>query len=101
FADEEHVAPVGILGGTFNPPHLGHLALAHHARAELGLARVLLMPAHTPPHKLPSADPGPAHRLAMCRLLAAGSEGVQACGLEVERGGRSYTVDTLRLLSGR
>jgi nicotinate-nucleotide adenylyltransferase len=94
------VARVGILGGTFNPPHLGHLALARHARAELGLARVLLMPAHTPPHKLPSADPGPAHRLQMCRLLAEGSEGVRACGLEIERGGRSYTVDTLRLLSG-
>ena len=49
------MARVGILGGTFNPPHLGHLALARHARAELALARVLLMPAHTPPHKLPSA----------------------------------------------
>jgi len=93
------VARVGILGGTFNPPHLGHLALARHARAELGLAHVLLMPAHTPPHKLPSADPGCAHRLAMCRLLAEGSEGVQACGLEIERGGRSYTVDTLRQIS--
>jgi nicotinate-nucleotide adenylyltransferase len=93
------VARVGILGGTFNPPHLGHLALARNARAELGLAHVLLMPAHTPPHKLPSADPGSAHRLQMCRLLAEGSEGVRACGLEIERGGRSYTVDTLRQVS--
>jgi len=95
------VARVGILGGTFNPPHLGHLALARHARGELGLARVLLMPAHTPPHKLPSADPGCAHRLQMCRLLSEGSEGVEACGLEIERGGRSYTVDTLRQIPER
>ena len=93
------MARVGILGGTFNPPHLGHLALARHARAELGLARVLLMPTHTPPHKLPSADPGCAHRLQMCRLLAQGCEGVAACGLEIERGGVSYTVDTLRQVS--
>jgi len=93
------VARVGILGGTFNPPHLGHLALARSARAELGLAHVLLMPANTPPHKLPSADPGSAHRLQMCRLLAEGSDGVRACGLEIERGGRSYTVDTLRQVS--
>ena len=93
------MARVGILGGTFNPPHLGHLALARDARAELGLARVLLMPAHTPPHKLPSADPGCAHRLQMCRLLCEGSEGVEACGLEIDRGGRSYTVDTLRQIS--
>jgi nicotinate-nucleotide adenylyltransferase len=95
------VARVGILGGTFNPPHLGHLALARNARAELGLARVLLMPAHTPPHKLPSADPGCTHRLQMCRLLAEGVEGVEACALEIERGGRSYTVDTLRHISER
>lgn len=86
---------IGILGGTFNPPHLGHLALARHAREELGLGRVLLMPVHTPPHKTAGADPGPEHRLRMCRLAVAGVEGVEASGLEVGRGGASYTVDTL------
>lgn len=86
---------LGILGGSFNPPHLGHLALARDARRELALERVLLMPLHTPPHKPGGEDPGPEHRLAMCRLAAAPEAGVEACALEVERGGPSYTADTL------
>ena len=85
---------LGILGGTFNPPHLGHLALARHAREELGLERVLLMPVHAP-HKPLAEDPGPAHRLAMCRLAAHEAQGILACGLEVRRGGASYPADTL------
>jgi nicotinate-nucleotide adenylyltransferase len=88
----------GILGGTFNPPHLGHLALARHARDELGLGRVLLMPAFRSPGKPPEDDPGPGHRLEMCRLAVADVEGVEACPLEIERDGTSYTVDTLRAL---
>jgi nicotinate-nucleotide adenylyltransferase len=91
-------AGTGILGGTFNPPHLGHLAAARHARERLGLERVLLMPAHTAPHKRHEPDPGAAHRLAMCRLAAADTEGVGVCALELERGGASYTVDTLRAI---
>jgi nicotinate-nucleotide adenylyltransferase len=89
---------LGILGGTFNPPHLGHLALARHALSELRLERVLLIPAHTPPHKPAGegeGDPGPEQRLRMCRLLLAGEQRLSACALEVERGGPSYTVDTL------
>jgi nicotinate-nucleotide adenylyltransferase len=89
---------VGILGGTFNPPHLGHLAIADAARAELGLERVLLMPVHTPPHKSEEPDPGAAHRLQMCRLAVHGRAGLEACALEVERGGPSYTADTLRAI---
>jgi nicotinate-nucleotide adenylyltransferase len=80
----------------FNPPHLGHLAVARQARAELGLERVLLMPVHTPPLKPAAEDPGPAHRLAMCRLLCAGEPSLEASDLEVRRGGPSWTVDTLR-----
>ncbi len=107
---EESVAPVpegalnsptiGILGGTFNPPHRGHLALARHAQAELGLERVLLMPAHSAPHKGENEDPGPQRRLEMCRLAVGVEEqaGLEACGLEIERGGPSYTVDTLRAI---
>jgi nicotinate-nucleotide adenylyltransferase len=88
---------VGILGGTFNPPHLGHLALARSAREELGLEEVLLMPAYTAPNKhLDREDPGPDHRLAMCRLAVEGAPGVKACAMEVDRGGVSYTVDTLK-----
>jgi nicotinate-nucleotide adenylyltransferase len=60
---------------------------------------VLLVPAHTAPHKLGGdQDPGPAHRLEMCRIAAAEDPGVSVCALEVERGGVSYTVDTLRAL---
>jgi nicotinate-nucleotide adenylyltransferase len=89
---------LGILGGTFNPPHRGHLALACHAREQLGLERVLLMPACASPGKPPEDEPNPARpeqRLEMCRLAAA-VEGLCACALEIERGGPSYTVDTLR-----
>lgn len=96
---------LGILGGTFNPPHLGHLALARHALGELGLDRVLLMPAFCSPLKALEEDPGPEHRLAMCRLAVADSAALDVCALEIERGGRvggvgavSYTVDTLRAL---
>jgi nicotinate-nucleotide adenylyltransferase len=89
------VSAIGILGGAFNPPHDGHVALARHAREELGLERLWLMPLHTPPHKPADADPGPEHRLEMCRLAVVAELGVEACGLEVRRGGPSYTVDTL------
>jgi nicotinate-nucleotide adenylyltransferase len=87
---------VGILGGTFNPPHLGHLALARAAMEELGLARVLLVPALVPPHKPAKWDPGAEHRLRMCRLVVGGEPHIDVCGLELERPGPSYTVDTLR-----
>jgi len=89
---------IGILGGTFNPPHLGHLALARHARESLGLDRVYLVPSREPPHKREAADPGPQHRLAMCRALTEAEPAVSACGLETERAGPSYTVDSLREL---
>jgi nicotinate-nucleotide adenylyltransferase len=86
---------LGILGGTFNPPHLGHLAIARDALRELALDRVVLMPARMPPHKPVERDPGSAARLAMCRLLVAGADGVSVCAHELERDGPSYTVDTL------
>lgn len=90
---------IGILGGTFNPPHAGHLALARHAREQMGLERVLLMPACIAPNKPAGADdPGPEHRLAMCRLAIGDEPGLEASAIEIERGGVSYTVDTLRLI---
>ncbi len=94
-------ARLGVLGGTFNPPHLGHLALALQAKDELGLEHVLLMPARLSPGKSVEEEPNPArpeHRLEMCRLAAAGVEGVGVCALEIERDGPSYTVDTLEAL---
>jgi nicotinate-nucleotide adenylyltransferase len=76
--------------------------VARHAREELGLELVLLVPAHTSPYKAGAngervgADPGPRRRLAMCRLAVAGEDGLDVSAAEVERGGLSYTVDTLR-----
>jgi nicotinate-nucleotide adenylyltransferase len=92
------VPRLGILGGTFDPPHVGHLAVARAALAQLPLARVLLMPVNRNPFKGGAPDPGPRERLEMCRLAAAGEERVEACGLEIERGGASFTVDTLRAI---
>lgn len=92
------MARVGILGGTFSPPHIGHLACAEAALSQLGLDRLLLMPVATPPHKQAADDPGLEHRLAMCRLAAAGDERIEVSELEAQRGGSSYTVDTLRSL---
>jgi nicotinate-nucleotide adenylyltransferase len=92
------VGRIGILGGSFNPPHLGHRALARHAREQLGLERVLLMPAHVSPYKSDAADPGSEHRLEMCSLLIGDAPGLSVCALEIDRGGASYTVDTLEAL---
>lgn len=87
---------IGILGGMFNPPHVGHLALAHAAASELGLERVLLTPVLIPPHKPAKWDPGAEHRLRMCQLATQGDPCLGVCTLELERPGPSYTVDTLR-----
>jgi nicotinate-nucleotide adenylyltransferase len=89
---------IGILGGTFNPPHLGHLVMAQEALDQLGLDRVVFMPVAAPPHKEAGADPGPGARLELCRLAVAADERMDVSSLEVDRGGASYTVDTLREL---
>jgi nicotinate-nucleotide adenylyltransferase len=99
--DSDRRQSLGVLGGTFNPPTLGHLAIAGHAREQLGLGRVVLVPAGSPPHKLVAGDPGPRRRLEMCRLLVRGADGLSVCSLETERDGPSYTVDTLRELHER
>jgi nicotinate-nucleotide adenylyltransferase len=87
---------IGILGGMFNPPHLGHLALARAAASELGLDVVMLTPVLIPPHKPVKRDPGADHRLRMCQLAVQGEQHLDVCTLELERSGPSYTVDTLR-----
>jgi nicotinate-nucleotide adenylyltransferase len=95
-------AAVGILGGTFNPPHVAHLVMAQEARHQLGLDRVVLMPVGVPPHKeVLGADPGAAARLELCRLATAGDDGLAVCDLELRRPGPSFTVDTLRVLHER
>jgi nicotinate-nucleotide adenylyltransferase len=92
---------VALLGGTFNPPHLAHLLCASEAADQLGLDRVILMPVFTPPHKEIADDPGPEVRLELCELAAAGDERLEVSRLEVDRGGPSFTVDTLRELHAR
>jgi nicotinate-nucleotide adenylyltransferase len=90
---------IGILGGTFNPPHLGHLVCAQEAYRELGLDQVLLIPAGIPPHKPVDAEPGPEHRLQLCRLAIGGDDRFAVSDLELRRDGPSYMVDTLMELS--
>jgi nicotinate-nucleotide adenylyltransferase len=93
---------IGILGGTFNPPHLGHLVCAQEAYLQLGLERVMLIPARTPPHKPVDDEPGVGHRLEMCRLAVAGDEQrLEVSDIEARRAGPSYTVDTLEELHSR
>jgi nicotinate-nucleotide adenylyltransferase len=92
---------LGILGGTFNPPHIGHLVMALEALEQLGLDRVDLMPVSHPPHKEAAGDPGAAVRLELCRRATEDDDRLAVSDLEIERGGASYTVDTLRALHER
>src|SRR3954464_5732371 len=92
---------IGILGGTFNPPHIGHLVMAQEAFEQLDLERVVLLPVALPPHKEAREDPGPAARVELCRLAVSWLEGFGGSAPEVDRGGVSFTVDTLRELHGR
>jgi nicotinate-nucleotide adenylyltransferase len=90
---------LGILGGTFNPIHVGHLLFAESLRETLALDRVLLVPAGTPPHKT-ADDLAPAlDRFAMVALAVAGHPGFAVSAVELERPGPSYSVDTLDQLA--
>ena len=87
---------IGIYGGTFNPPHLGHFRGAEYALEQLQLDKLLMMPTHTAPHKDNSQDqPTPAQRLRMVQLGLGDREDIVASDLEVNRGGISYTADTV------
>lgn len=92
---------IGILGGTFNPPHLGHLVCAQEAYRELALDAVMFVPAAIPPHKPVEHEPGAQHRLELCRLAVADDERFDVSEIELRRNGPSYTVDTLKELTSR
>jgi len=92
---------LGILGGTFNPPHLGHLISVQEAYLHLRLDRVMLIPARIPPHKPVEDEPGVEHRLELCRRAVQGDERFTVSELEVARPGPSYTVDTLEELTSK
>lgn len=88
---------VGVLGGTFDPIHLGHLALAEAALECAGLDRVLIVPAAVPPHRSPALAPA-GDRLRMCRLAAESDPRLEVSEVEMRRSGPSYTLDTLEEL---
>jgi nicotinate-nucleotide adenylyltransferase len=89
---------LGLLGGTFNPPHLAHLVCAQEALVQLGLDRVIWIPVFEPPHKDVEAEPGVDHRIELCRAAVAGDPRFEVSRIEADVPGRSYTVDTLRRL---
>lgn len=91
----------GILGGTFDPPHYGHLAIAEQVHEQLGLDGVLFMPAAQPPHKPGRRISAPEHRLAMVELAIADNAHFGLLRDEIDRGGMSYSVDSLEQLSAR
>ena len=91
---------IGIYGGAFAPIHIGHVEAAKAFMAQMWLDVLFVIPTGTSPHKQMSAGATDADRLEMCRRAFAGVEGVIVSDLEIRRQGKSYTVDTLRELSG-
>lgn len=92
---------IGLLGGSFNPPHIGHLVCAQEALLQLELDRVDLVPVHAPPHKALEAEPGVEVRVELCRRAVAGDPRLGVSRVDADRPGPSYTVDTLRELHER
>ncbi len=93
--DEGAARRIGILGGTFDPPHVGHLWLAALAAESMELERVLFMPAAQPPHKRLRGKTGAADRLLMTRLAIEGDPAFEITAIEMERPGPSYTIDSI------
>ncbi len=89
---------VGVLGGAFNPPHLGHLLLAQEAVHDLELDELILVPTGVAPHKRIEPEPGPEVRLEMARLAVAGVDRISVSELEIHREGPSFAFRTLELL---
>lgn len=95
------MARIGIFGGSFNPPHLGHMLAVREFQTKLALDLVLLIPAAVPPHKkLTANSPSAVHRLEMTRLAAQELPNTRVLSLELEREGESYTADTVEALRG-
>ena len=89
----------GIYGGTFSPPHLGHYLAARAFLEKVELDELLIIPALVPPHKQIKYEDDPVSRLEMCRLAFADLDKTSVSDLELNRGGKSYTVMTLRELA--
>jgi nicotinate-nucleotide adenylyltransferase len=93
-----HLRKIGVIGGTFDPVHYGHLAAAEEARITLNLERVLFVVANVPPHKLDEEVTPVEHRLAMVRLAINSNPHFAISRVDVDRPGPSYTVDTISIL---
>lgn len=93
------MSKIGVFGGSFNPIHNGHIMLAQQAIKQLGLTRLLIVPASVPPHKSSADYAGAQHRLKMCRLAVRNLPNTEASPIELNREGLSYTSDTLIQLS--
>ncbi|AFM27360.1 nicotinate-nucleotide adenylyltransferase [Desulfomonile tiedjei] len=98
FFQKSDIQRVGILGGTFNPPHLGHLRLAEEVAELHELSRILFMPSLIPPHKYHPEIASPEHRLEMTRLACLGNDRLEVSDLEIRLKGPSYTINTLKAL---
>lgn len=92
---------LGVIGGTFDPPHVGHLVLGQNASVQLALDRVLFVPAGQPPHKPNRPITSARHRVAMVESAVADNGAFQVSRVDVERPGPHYTVDMLRILKDR
>jgi len=98
--DDQEKRPrrIGVLGGTFDPIHIAHLAIAEEARTQLGLDKVVFVPAGLPPHKMDVHVSPAEHRLAMVELAIAGNPHFEVSRVDIDRFGPCYTVDTIALL---
>jgi nicotinate-nucleotide adenylyltransferase len=94
-----HPPRLGVFGGTFNPVHLGHMIMAQDAMEAFDLSRVMFVPCACPPHKSAAGLAPAAHRLAMLEAAIEGDLRFEVSDLELQRGGTSYTIDTLRAVA--
>jgi nicotinate-nucleotide adenylyltransferase len=94
----EGVMKIGILGGTFNPVHMGHLILAQECWSQLTLDKVLFIPAYIPPHKEVESDVSASDRLNMLRLALEGDDRFEISTYEIDKEGTSYSIDTIKYL---
>jgi len=91
---------IGIFGGTFSPPHLGHLLLAAEVKEKANLDRLIFMPCAIPPHKATADIPNGMHRLNMVNISIADNPDFEVSDMEIDAGGKSYTAKTLETLNG-
>jgi nicotinate-nucleotide adenylyltransferase len=91
---------LGILGGTFNPPHIGHLIVAESVRDQLKLDKILFVPSYSPPHKLYSQVALPTQRYEMVEIALEKNRNFSVSDIEIAREGKSYTIDTINTLIG-